>query len=154
MRFLLVFLFFAGLISCKSDPQRPAMNLMKYGLPISINAPVDAVIVADDMGIMQDVTIKEGDDYFIQIYGSEATTINAKSVFESRKSEIQAGSSFSEITLEEETGMIYKKQIDENTVDYDFIYVKIQGDKEYVFQTGLIGIFNEEQVNAMYQSVK
>jgi len=154
MRLLLAVLFFVGLVSCKNEPKRPAMDLMKYGLPISINAPADAAVVADDMGIMQDVTIKEGDDYYIQIYGSEAMTIDAKSVFEKRKKEIQAGNSFAEIVFEEETGMIYKKQIDENTVDYDFIYVKIQGDKEYVFQTGLIGIFNEEQVNAMYQSVK
>ena len=154
MRLLLAVLFFVSVVSCKNEPKRPSMNLMKYGLPISINAPVDAVVLADDMGIMQDVTVKEGDDYYIQIYGSEAMTIDAKSVFEKRKREIQAGNSFAEIVLEEETGMVYKKQIDENTEDYDFIYVKIQGDKEYVFQTGLIGIFNEEQVTAMYQSVK
>ena len=50
MRLLLAVLFFVGLVSCKNEPKRPTMDLMKYGLPISIQAPVDAVVLADDMG--------------------------------------------------------------------------------------------------------
>jgi len=154
MRYLLFVLLLIGMSSCKDSVPQNKLDLLKHGLPISVMAPEGAEVVSDDMVIMQDVTIKKGDDYYIQIYGSDAITIDAKKIYADKKAEITAGASFSEIIQEEETGMIYKKQIDENTEDYDFIYVKVQGDKEYLFQTGLIGIFNEEQVRAMYNSVK
>jgi hypothetical protein len=130
------------------------MDLLKYGLPISVNAPEGSVVVADDLVVMQDVTVKHGEDYFIQIFGSDAITLDANKIFQQKKAEVTAGSSFSEIIQEDETGMIYKKQIDEKTIDYDFVYVKVQGDKEYIFSTGLMGIFDEEQVRTMYNSVK
>jgi len=141
-------------MSCKESKPVAKLDLMKYGLPISVSAPENAVVEADDMGVMQDVTIKSAEDYFIQIYGSDAISVNAKEVYGSKKQEIERGPFFSEIVLEEETGMIYKKDLGDEVIDYDFVYVKIQGDKEYVFQTGLMGIFTEEQVKEMYNSVK
>ncbi len=142
------------LTSCKESKPVAKLDLMKYGLPISINAPENAIVEADDMGVMQDVTIQAGEDYYIQIYGSDAVSVDAKAIFQKKKADIEKGPFFTEISMEEENGMIYKKNIDENTIDYDFIYVKIQGDKEFIFQTGLIGMFNEEQVKEMYNSVK
>lgn len=139
---------------CKESVPTNKLNLLKHGLPISINAPEEAVVVADDMGVMHDVTVQAGDGYFIQIYGSDAITIDAKAIYAERKKDIENGPFFSEIIQEEESGMIYKKQIDENTIDYDFVYVKVQGDKEYIFQTGLMGTFDENQVRTMYESVK
>jgi len=148
---LLVFIL---LISCKDAKPVAKLDLLKYGLPISVTAPENAVVDADDMGVMHDVTIKAGEDYYIQIYGSDAVSVDAKAIFQKKKADIKKGPFFTEISMEEENGMIYKKNIDENTIDYDFIYVKIQGDKEFIFQTGLIGMFNEEQVTEMYNSVK
>ncbi len=155
MKFLSpLLLIFLLLTSCKESKPVAKLDLMKYGLPISINAPENAIVEADDMGVMQDVTIQAGEDYYIQIYGSDAVSVDAKAIFQKKKADIEKGPFFTEISMEEENGMIYKKNIDENTIDYDFIYVKIQGDKEFIFQTGLIGMFNEEQVKEMYNSVK
>ena len=142
------------LFSCKSEPKVPALDLMKYGLPISINAPEASVVEADDMGIMKDVTVKSGDDYFIQIYSSVATSMDATKILADKKIEVEAGPFFTKIISEETNGFIYEKQITETTIDHDFIYVKIQGDTEYVFQTGLFGTFSLEQVQKMYDSVK
>ncbi len=154
MRVVVIFSFLFLMISCKDKAPKERLDLMKYGLAISVNAPENAEVLADDMGVMQDVTIKSGEDYYIQIYGSDAQTINAKEIFLQKKSEVEGGPFFDSIVLEEEHGMIYKKKIDENTEDYDFVFVKIQGDKEFIFQTGLIGTFTEEQVKTMYESVK
>jgi len=148
---LLVLLIFC---SCKDAVPAEKLNLLKHGLPISIKAPEGAKVVADDLGVMQDVTVQSGENYFVQIYGSDAISIDSKAIFQEKKKEIEGGPFFSEIVKEDETGMIYKKQIDEKTVDYDFIYVKVQGDKEYIFQTGLMGTFDESQVNTMYESVQ
>ncbi len=153
MRYSFLFLLLL-FVSCKDSVPKQKLNLLKHGLPISIDAPEDALINSDDLGVMHDVTVKSGDDYFIQIYGSEAISIDAKQIFQDKKREIEAGPFFAEIVKEEENGMIYKKQIDENTEDFDFIYVKIQGDNEFIFQTGLMGTFTKEQVQEMYDSVK
>ena len=61
---------------------------------------------------------------------------------------------FSEIIKEDDNGFIFKKTISEDRINYDFRYVKIQGDKEYVFQTGLIGQFTLDDVEMMYEAVK
>jgi len=142
------------LVSCKESKPVAKLDLMKYGLPISLSAPEDAVIEADDMGVMQDVTIKSGEDYFVQIYGSDAVSVDAKAIFQDKKAEIEKGPFFNAIVLEEEAGMIYKKDLGNEVIDYDFVFVRVQGDKEYIYQTGLIGIFNEAQVKEMYNSVK
>lgn len=154
MRNWSILLLLLLVFGCKESVPTEKLNLLKHGLPISINAPEDAKVVADDMGVMHDVTVQAGDGYFIQIYGSDAITIDAKAIYSDRKKDIENGPFFSEIVEEEATGMIYKKQIDEKTVDYDFLYVKVQGDKEYIFQTGLMGTFDESQVRTMYNSVK
>ena len=145
---------FVCLVSCKDSKPVEKLDLLKYGLPISVTAPEGSEVVADDLGYMKDVTLKAGDDYYIQIYGSPAVSVDAKAIFLEKKAEIEKGPFFKEIVLEEENGMIYKKDLGGETIDYDFVFVKIQGDNEFVFQTGLIGIFNEEQVKEMYNSVK
>ena len=47
-----------------------------------------------------------------------------------------------------------KKKIDEDILRYDFRYVKIQGDKQYIFQTALSGGYSESDVTIMYNSMK
>jgi hypothetical protein len=37
---------------------------------------------------------------------------------------------------------------------YSFKYVFIQGDQEFIFQNGILGIYNLEQINNMYDAVQ
>lgn len=140
--------------SCKdSAPKYPKLDLMKYGFPVEINAPEGATVEKGDLGIMQDVTIKSGDEYYVQIFGSDATTINVSDIKNGQLTEVKASPFFSKIIEEHDAGFIYEKKIDDR-INYDFRYTKILADKEYVYQTGLVGTYTEEQVRSMYESVQ
>jgi len=143
------------LTSCKTDPASHLLklDLLSHGLPISINAPDGAEVVTDDMGVWKDVTVKAGDNYYVQILGSDATTFEKSDIIADQLKSVKQSTYFSKILEEYEDGFIYEKKIDE-VLNYDFRYVKIQGDKEYIFQTGLIGTFSEDDVRLMYDSVK
>lgn len=153
---LQIFLCCILVISCKTDPTKGLqdLDLMSKGLPIKIKAPLDAEIVSNNMGVVKDVTVQRGDDFYIQIMGSDAITFDKVKLLSEQKELVESGPFFSKIVEESENGFIFEKKIDENNINYDFRVVKIQGDQEYVFQTGLIGRFTEEQARKMYQAVQ
>jgi len=156
MRYLLLILV-ALLVSCKGGTPTAGysgLDLMQHGLPIKIKAPADAVVVADDMGIMKDVTVKGDDNYYVQILSGQATTTDVSAIKAEQLVEVKKGPFFEEILLDEENGFIFKKKISEDRINHDFRYTKIQGDKEYTFQTGLMGQFSFDDVKMMYESVK
>ncbi len=142
------------LMACGGSTSEKSLDLMKYGLPIKIAAPADAEIKSDDLGFMKDVTVKDGDQYFVQILASTATELDPKKILLNKVNEVKSGPFFSKMMLEEDHGFIFEKKIDENNINYDFRYIKVQGDQEYSFQTGLIGTFTEDDVKKMYESVK
>lgn len=141
------------LFSCGGSTNTSRLDLMSHGLPIAINAPDSAEVVVDDLGIWKDVTVKHGDDYFIQILSSKATSLDINKLKSESLAEVKAGRFFSKIIQEDDAGFVFEKKIDEK-INYDFRHFKIQGDSEYSFQTGLIGTFTEDQVRNMYTSVK
>jgi len=159
---ILSWVFFLGVLclcSCKegttsTQSSLSDLDLMSYGLPIKIKAPEGAEVVAEDMGIIKDVTVKGDGNYFLQIMGSEMTTSDIKTIISSQMEAAKKGPFFSEIISEDETGFIFKKEVTPERVNYDFRSVKIQGDQEYVFQTGMMGKFSLDEVKMMYASVK
>jgi hypothetical protein len=150
---VLSFLILILLLSCSNEPRVEPLDLMKYGLPIQIKAPKDAVVKADDAGFFKDVTVKHGDNYFLQIIGTSATTTDVAVLKADQLREVKKNPFFQEIIFEEPAGFIFRKQID-SLINFDFRFVKIQGSQEYIFQTGLSGTFTEEDVRLMYESVK
>lgn len=126
---------------------------MSHGFPIAMYVPEGAVIKKMDLGVMQDLTIKAGDNYYVQIFSSDLLTLDKKVVMNEKLVEAKSHRYFSKIISEEDDGFIFEKNVD-GILNYDFRYVKIQGDKEYVFQTGLVGNYTEEEVKVMYDSVK
>lgn len=141
------------LFSCGNMAPKPKLDLMSYGLPIAIGAPAESEVKVDDLGVWKDVTVKHGDNYFVQILSSKASSLDINKLKTESLSEVKAGRFFSKIIQEDDSGFIFEKKIDES-INYDFRYFKIQGDHEYSFQTGLIGTFSEEQVRDMYTSVQ
>lgn len=156
MKKLLVFTLFVSILACKSSPTNgwQELDLLSHGLPVSIQAPADPEITKQDMGVWQDVTIKSGDDYYVQLICSTASTVDVNKVKSGILEEVENGPFFSKIIEDHPNGFIFEKKISEERTNYDFRYIKIMGDKEYVFQTGLIGTFTEEGVKKMYAAVQ
>ena len=153
----LLYLFSTTIImfSCKSDPlsDMKKTELMSHGFPIAMYVPEGAVIQKTDLGVMQDLTIKAEKNYYVQIFSSDLLTLDKKVVMNEKLVEAKSHRYFSKIISEEDDGFIFEKNVD-GILNYDFRYVKIQGDKEFVFQTGLVGNYSEDDVKAMYASVK
>ena len=142
--------------SCKPDPSSLFVerDLMAEGVPIVIKAPAEAEVKMEDYGFVKDITVKSGDSYFVQIIESQVINYDIKSLKEELLTDVKSKPFFSQVILEEENGFLFEKKLDEETLNYDFRYIKIQGDNQYTFQRGLMGLFSREQVEAMYNSVK
>ena len=148
-------LVMACIFGCQSEttPDWPKRNLLEFGLPITIAAPPGAEVKNSDLGWQKDVSIKKGDEYFVQIFSKDASERDAKIIKTKQMDLVKANKYFTKVLKEEDNGFVYHSTVD-STDFYNFRYVKLQGDKEYIFQAGLIGKFTENQINHMYESVK
>lgn len=157
MHRLFVLLILAAACSNNASNNWQPLDLLPYGIPLTINAPEpdSAKVKKSDMGsLIQDITIRNGEDYYIQIYAVQAETNDMTKIKASLLADVKANRYYSRIVSEEESGFIYETSIDENNLNYGFRWIKLQGDMEYVFQTGLVGTFTLEQVKNMYEAVK
>ncbi len=154
----LILIVFSGLLiaSCQQENAgswKPK-DLLPYGLPVTVLAPDSVEVNSSDLGgLMKDITLRGGDDYYIQIYASEATTNDIAKLKADQLAEVKSNRYFSRLVSEDEAGFIYESQIDSTNTLYGFRFVRVQGDQELVFQTGLTGIFSQEQAERMYQAV-
>jgi len=153
-----LFLIFLGsvlFINCKTDKSAsyPSKDLLKHGFAISVKAPESAEIKSDDFGIMQELTISSGNEYNVQILKSISNTSNVKEALNGQMNLVKGDRYFSKVIEEYENGFIFEKKIDDN-VNYDFRYVKLVGEEEYIYQTGMIGTYTEKSVREMYNSVQ
>lgn len=155
-----IFVFCAlilGITACETEATNPykALDLMSNGMPITIMAPDSAKVTTDDFIVMQEVSIKKGDNYFVQIRSSDAS--GSASIAGLKAEEIEDAKRdpfFTEIVQDDPNGFIYKTQLDSTRASYGFRYIKLQGDKEYRFRNGIIGAFSEEATRDMYEGVQ
>lgn len=154
MKLICTILIIACLCACSSNPEGKSLSLLQYGIPLEINAPDDVEVTVDDIGIWKDVTIVNDKDFNVQLIMSESTTFEKAKILGDQLKTVKEGPFFSKIIEEYEDGFIFEKKIDEDNINYDFRHIKLNGDKEYIFQTGLLGTFSEEAVRTMYKSVK
>lgn len=141
-------------IGCKNSPldEYQELDLLSYGMPITIKAPQEVEINKEDFGVMQGITVK-GDKYDIQIYSGNTTTLDMATLKAEKLNEAKINRYFSKIIEEEEDGFIFEKDID-GEIRLDFRHIKIIGDKEFTFQKGLVGNFSESEIRNMYEAVK
>jgi hypothetical protein len=141
--------------SCKNDTTAGMkdLSLLQYGAPITIKAPEGVEVKKSDLGVFQDITVKNDEGFYIQILASTATTLDVAAIKSSLMEDIKNSTYFSRILEEMEDGFIYEKKIDENNINYSFRRIKVMGDMEYIFQTGLVGKYTLEQVQSMYDAV-
>ena len=147
-------LFLVACNSGSSGNDFPDLDLLSYGVPLKIKAPEGVKVTVDDMGIVQDITVKNDGNYNLQIIAGTAYLNNKAEVVNKQKADAIASPTFSKIIEEDENGFIFEKKYSEERISYDFRYVRMQGDKEYIFQTGLLGQFTLEEVKKMYTAIQ
>jgi len=146
---------YCGLLSCRRDPvPMSTLDLQPYGIPMIIRAPDSTEVVQKDYNFMRDITIRKLPGFDIQVFELNAPSDDAAGEKLHQLTSVREDPFFRELIHEDEYGFIYSKALDSATLDYDFRLVKLFGDKELIFQTGLAGSFTLEQVEWMYDCVK
>lgn len=147
-----ILLAFGIIAACSSTPKMEfsERDLLEYGLTITVQAPDSVEIKKVDWGVQKDVTLVGPDWYNLQIFNAQATTYKIEEILQEMKETVEAGTYFSEMTVEDPDGFIFKTQID-SLVNYDFRHIKIQGDNEYIFQGGLLGSFDRAEIEKLYE---
>ncbi|MBX2814842.1 MAG: hypothetical protein KTR24_02550 [Saprospiraceae bacterium] len=145
----IVFLLVA-LCGCAGEAPYVEKDLLQYGLPITLQTPDSVRVKTMDWGLQRDVTLEGDEGYSMQIFSSLATTANLRRALSEYKEISRDNPYFSKFMQEDEDGFIFEIQLD-SVQSYDFRHLKIQGDREYIFQMGLLGTFSLEQVQEMYQ---
>lgn len=142
--------------ACKSDPldSYKELNLLSYGVPISIMAPDSPVVKKEDWIAQQGITVSKGEDYEVQIWAGQAATLDVASLKAEKLAEVKTNKLFSKIIKDEPNGFIFENKPDSSTLFYGFYYLVIQGDNQYIFQNGLRGNFTLDQAEMMYNAVK
>ncbi len=148
-------IFFLVMASCTSEKKdMKSLDLMSYGVPLKVKAPEGTKVKVKDMSIYKDITLKDDKDYFVQIISTSATTNDISKIKDERLSEVKQNPFFHKVILDEKNGFVFEKKINDSTFNYDFRYIKLQGDNQFTFQTGLFGLFTKDQALNMYESVK
>jgi hypothetical protein len=151
-----LYIFLILIVACKADVKDTYVikDFTSYDFPIKFLVPDSIEIKKSDLGFMLDLTIKGPSNFNLQVFSNDATTSDITKLLEEKKQEVKLGPFFSKMIEEGDKGFIFEKKIDSTRTNYDFRVVKIQGSKEYVFQTALIGKFSLEEVTRMYESVQ
>ena len=155
--FILVpaFLTIALFNSCGNDgpEELKPFDLLPYGVALTILAPDSADVKVDDLFVMKDITVKKGDDYYVQILSSNAGSNDLAKLLSDQRNSVKEHQYFSRFIEDKPNGFIYEMIIDSTEYSYDFRHVRVKGDKEYICQTGLIGSFTLEEAKRMYDSI-
>ena len=130
------------------------LDLNPYGIPMIILAPDSTTVLEKDYKFMRDITIRKAPDFDIQVFELISTTADAAGEKFHQLESVRQDPFFKEIVKEDDYGFIFSKNLDSLTVDYDFRLIKLFGEKELIFQTGLAGSFNLKQVKRMYKAIK
>jgi hypothetical protein len=155
--FTLALLATGLLISCAADKDQiklVELDLMGQGMPIMIMAPEEPVVEVKKLGVYRVASVKKGTEYHVEVFESNAVSRD-KAVIKARLlNEVQGNPYFQKVVVDEESGFIYENAVDSNYINFGFRYLKLQGDKEYVYQTGIGKQFTLDQVEQMYEGVK
>lgn len=155
-RFLSIIIVLSFLLNgCKQKTENSdyqTFDLMKYGFPIEINAPIQSTFKKGASGQMSDLTIASDSDFNVQIFMNNAITTDIYKTKIAQRELVRNNPYFVKITEDYDDGFIFENKVDDKSI-YDFKYVKIQGDKEFVFQAGIMGEFSEAQIKRMYEAI-
>jgi hypothetical protein len=149
-------LFFAlvtvMMTACKlGEVKMVAVDLLKYGIPVTIQAPENAT-VTQPYGEGEVWIQDTASNFDIQVMkmitlGNDAAKVKSEQLEATKTVE-----GFSKLIMEEKSGFIFEENI--AVLNYDFKYIIVQGDHQYIFQKGFTTIATLEAVEKMYEAVK
>ena len=154
--YLLALVLGTGIMaSCNTDsaPALKPLNLLSYGFPITIMAPDSAKVEKSLGGIIEELTIEGDGNYGLLVQSSMATITDVAKITADELTLVKDGKYFSKILQEDPAGFLYETVIDSTNISYEFLYVKVQGDKEYKFRTPYTGSFTEKEAKRIYKSL-
>lgn len=143
-------------IQCKdsSSNHKTGIELMKYGIPYTLAAPKDVKIAKIGSGRLADVSVKNEQGYDVQIFMSDAFSNDMTKLKSLKKVEVTSNPYFSKIVEEYDDGFLYEKINESNERSFDFMIIKVQGDKELTFQCGNSREFTENDVKKIVASIQ
>ena len=143
------------ILACQNEKTQPLkpLNLLQYGIPLTIMAPDSATIKKENWISQSGVTIK-AKDFDVQVWASEASVTDLPTLKASTLAEVEDERFFSRVVKEDPNGFLYENKIDSTTLYYGFRHIRVQGDRKYVIQNGLAGNFSLEQAEYMYDAIK
>lgn len=156
MRLFSLFIIVLFLAACDNadDNYLKPRNLLEYGIPYTILAPDSVDIQKENLVVQDEVIIKsqKSDDYEVRIYFGEATkdVLATKAEHLNNLKSISVYSSVN-VVLDEPNGFVYETVIDSTLHNFGFRRIVVQGDKEYIFQSGN-GNYTKEQAEEIYQA--
>ncbi len=139
-----------------SDPTKDMVetSLLSQGMPLVVLTPPNPIISKRDMRVQREVSIRKGKGFAVDVYESAAPTRDLAAIKSRLLFEIQGNPYFQKVIEDGDQGFIYQTAIDSSYINYGFRYFLVQGDNEYVFQSGLGTKFTEEEVRTMYDAVR
>ena len=156
--YLLMFGATCGLMACETDTAAsqdwPELNLLQYEVPVKVRAPEGTSVKSDNLGILQDVTLTGPDGYHVQLYVAEALGMPAAEVLQEQRKEVESMRYFAAVTEEFPDAFLFRVVVDTSQISYDFRHVKVVGNKEMVFQTGLTSNSTEAEAKAMLAAIR
>ncbi|MDB4443528.1 hypothetical protein N9157_03360 [Saprospiraceae bacterium] len=151
--FFITVVVFAACNNADDNYLKPR-NLLEYGIPYTILAPDSVDIKKENLVVQDEVIIKsqKSDDYEVRVYFGEATkdVVATKGEHLNNLRSISVYSSVN-VILDEPNGFVFETVIDSTLHNFGFRRIVIQGDREYIFQSGN-GNYTKEQAEEMYQA--
>ena len=155
-RLLALIFLWMSLLACGGEEETNyrALDLTEYNIPLTIQAPDSARVVAGKLGGIEDVTVRSpADRYAVQILASTAQTNDMARLKADELEAVRDNRYFERIVTEEPAGFVFENKID-TTSAYGFRYIVYQGDRVIVFQNSFDGVYTLPEVESMYNSVK
>ncbi len=150
-RYLLILALVVLAGGCNREPEGfSERHLLDYGLDLTLLLPDSARVHVKDYGPIRDFTISDGRAFSLQIFEFQSPTGDSAGEKLRQLNTARQDPLFREVVREDDHGFIYAMQADSASVDYDFRYVRMIGDRELIFQTGLVGRYALADVERMY----
>lgn len=149
---------FAALIllaSCASEnSDLNELDLMSYGMPISIKAPEGAEVTKRNVLFQQELHIQSGEEFDILVTMGDAVSLDEARLKSERMKAVKDHRYFFRVVEDDERGFIYENRIDSLNTTFGFNYIQITGDKEFTFENSRSGMYDLEQIQKMYSAVR
>lgn len=155
--YMLFIISISLIFSCKQERNSldgyVEKDLLSEGIPLKIKAPEDVKVEVSVRNFYKEIKVKNDKGYFLQILSTEKTSGDIASLLSELKEEVKKDPYFSRFIVEMESGFVFEKKTQDGKLNYDFRHIKVGENQQFVFQSGMYGIFTQEQVIKMFKSV-